>query len=112
MQMVMAVVKPSQLEEVRQALSRIGVSGLTASEVMGFGRQKGQTEFYRGTEYEIAFRPKVRIEVAVPSEQAEIVVETIRESARTGQIGDGKIFVTELSRAVRIRTGETDEDAI
>ena len=112
MQMVMAVVSPARFEEVREALAAIGVGGMTVSEVMGFGRQKGKTEFYRGTEYEIQFRPKMRIEVAVPAERTDMVIETIREKANTGRIGDGKIFVTDLARTVRIRTGELDEEAI
>ena len=112
MKMVTAVIKPFKLEEVRDALVAVGVHGMTASEVKGYGRQKGHTEIYRGAEYAVTFLPKIRIEVAVPSEQVEKVVEAIIGSAKTGQIGDGKIFVTAIDQAVRIRTGETDVDAL
>jgi len=112
MKLITAIIKPFKLEDVHEALMRLGVSGMTASEVKGFGRQKGHTEIYRGAEYVVNFLPKVKIEVAVPSERADSVVEAITAAAKTGQIGDGKIFVTELSRAVRIRTGETDVDAL
>jgi len=112
MRMITAVVKPSRFDDVWDALTNIGVSGMTASEVRGFGRQRGQTEVYRGAEYQVAFMPKVRIEIAVPEERAEMVIETIREHAHTGKIGDGKIFVSELSQVVRIRTGELDQEAI
>lgn len=112
MRMITAVVKPSRFDDVWDALTNIGVTGMTASEVRGFGRQRGQTEVYRGAEYQVAFLPKVRIEIAVPEERAEMVVETIREHAQTGKIGDGKIFVSELSQVVRIRTGELDQEAI
>src|SRR5438067_1837594 len=112
MKMVTAVIKPFKLEEVRDALVAVGVHGMTASEVKGYGRQKGHTEIYRGAEYAVTFLPKIRIEVAVPSEQVEKVVEAIIGSAKTGQIGDGKIFVTGIDQAVRIRTGETDVDAL
>ena len=112
MKIVMAVIKPFKLDEVRDALGRIGVQGLTVTEVRGYGRQKGHTEIYRGAEYAVNFLPKLRIEVAVPSEQADKVVETIGVAAKTGQIGDGKIFVTPIDQAVRIRTGETDADAL
>jgi len=112
MRMITAVVKPSRFDDVWDALTNIGVTGMTASEVRGFGRQRGQTEVYRGAEYQVAFLPKVRIEIAVPEERAEVVVETIREHARTGKIGDGKIFVSELKQVVRIRTGELDQEAI
>ncbi|HZZ63492.1 MAG TPA: P-II family nitrogen regulator [Roseiarcus sp.] len=112
MKLITAVIKPFKLEEVRDALDRIGVHGMTATEVQGYGRQKGHTEIYRGAEYVIRFLPKVRIEIAVPDSRANDVVETIERSARTGGIGDGKIFVTSIERAVRIRTGEANEDAL
>jgi nitrogen regulatory protein P-II 2 len=112
MKIVMAVIKPFKLEEVRDALTGIGVHGLTVTEVKGYGRQKGHTEIYRGAEYAVSFLPKLKIEVAVPSELVGQVVEAIAAAARTGQIGDGKIFVMPLEKAVRIRTGETDADAL
>ena len=112
MKLVIAVIKPFKLDEVRDALTRIGVHGMTVAEVKGYGRQKGHMEIYRGAEYAINFLPKVRIEVAVASEQIDQVVETIGAAAKTGQIGDGKIFVTSIEQAVRIRTGETDVDAL
>ena len=112
MKLVIAIIKPFKLDEVREALTAIGVQGLTVSEVRGYGRQKGHTEIYRGAEYAVSFLPKLKIEVAVPTPEADRVVEVIAEAARTGQIGDGKIFVTPLERAVRIRTGETDADAL
>ena len=112
MKLVTAIIKPFKLDEVREALTDLGVQGLTVSEVKGFGRQKGHTEIYRGAEYEITFVPKVKIEVAVTDELAERVVEAIQEKAKTGQIGDGKIFVLDLGQAVRIRTGETDAEAL
>jgi nitrogen regulatory protein P-II 2 len=112
MKLIMAIIKPFKLDEVRQALTSVGVEGLTVSEVKGFGRQKGQTEIYRGAEYAISFLPKVKIEVAIPDSQLDDVLEAIQSAANTGRIGDGKIFVTELSNAVRIRTGETDDSAI
>ena len=112
MKMVVAVIKPFKLDEVRDALTSIGVHGMTVSEVKGYGRQKGHTEIYRGAEYAVNFLPKVRVEVAVSSEQADKVIEVIGSAAKTGQIGDGKIFVTALEQAVRIRTGETDADAL
>jgi len=112
MKMVMAIVKPFKLEEVREALTAVGVQGLTVSDVKGFGRQKGQTEIYRGAEYEVNFVPKVQIEVAVPDDLTDRVIEAIRAAAATGLIGDGKIFVLDVLRAVRIRTGEIDADAI
>ena len=112
MKLVIAVIKPFKLDEVHDALTRIGISGMTVSEVKGYGRQKGHTEIYRGAEYIVNFLPKVRIEVAVPTERADKVVEAITATARTGQIGDGKIFVTSIDHAVRIRTGETDSDAL
>jgi nitrogen regulatory protein P-II 2 len=110
--MVMAIIKPFKLDEVREALTQLGVQGLTVTEVKGFGRQKGQTEIYRGAEYQVNFLPKVKIEVAVSDAVAPRLVEAIQKSASTGKIGDGKIFVYELSSAVRIRTGETDSDAL
>ena len=108
----MAIIKPFKLEEVRDALTAIGVHGLTVTEVKGYGRQKGHTEIYRGAEYAVSFLPKLKIEVAVNAEVADKVVEAIVAAARTGQIGDGKIFVYNLNSAVRIRTGETDKDAL
>ena len=112
MKLVIAVIKPFKLDEVRDALTRIGIHGMTVSEVKGYGRQKGHTEIYRGAEYAVNFLPKLRLEVAVASEQLDQVMEQLQAAARTGQIGDGKIFVTGLDHAVRIRTGETDSDAI
>jgi nitrogen regulatory protein P-II 2 len=112
MKLVMAVIKPFKLDEVREALTPLGVQGLTVTEVKGFGRQKGQTEIYRGAEYHVSFLPKVKIEVAVPAEMVDAVVEAIANTARTGKIGDGKIFVMDVERALRIRTGETDESAL
>ena len=112
MKLVIAIIKPFKLEEVRDALTNIGVAGLTVSEVKGYGRQKGHTEIYRGAEYAISFLPKVKIEVAIPTDRVERVIEAITSTAKTGQIGDGKIFVTSIERAVRIRTGETDTDAL
>ena len=112
MKLVMAVIKPFRLDEVREALTQVGVEGLTVSEVKGFGRQKGHTEVYRGAEYAISFLPKLKIEVAVKAELAEQVVEAIQAAAKTGQIGDGKIFVYDIDKVVRIRTGETDADAL
>jgi nitrogen regulatory protein P-II 2 len=112
MKIVMAVIKPFKLEEVRDALTGIGVHGLTVTEVKGYGRQKGHTEIYRGAEYAVSFLPKVKIEVAVAASLVGKAVEAISTAARTGQIGDGKIFVYGLEEAVRIRTGERDEDAL
>ncbi|WP_142850618.1 P-II family nitrogen regulator [Telmatospirillum sp. J64-1] len=112
MKLVMAIIKPFKLDEVREALMPLGIQGLTASEVKGFGRQKGQTEIYRGAEYLVSFLPKVKIEVAVPDDMVERVIETIQQSAYTGKIGDGKIFVMDLNQAIRIRTGETDVAAL
>ena len=112
MKLIMAIIKPFKLDDVREALTPLGVQGLTVSEVKGFGRQKGQTEIYRGAEYHVNFLPKVKIEVAVSSDLAEQVVEAIIRSARTGKIGDGKVFVMDLQRAVRIRTGEIDSEAL
>ncbi|MBV9734365.1 MAG: P-II family nitrogen regulator [Acidisphaera sp.] len=112
MKMIMAVIKPFKLDDVREALTPLGVQGLTVSEVKGFGRQKGQTEIYRGAEYHVNFLPKVKVEVAVPDDLAEQVVEAVIKAANTGKIGDGKIFVMDLERAVRIRTGELDAEAL
>jgi nitrogen regulatory protein P-II 2 len=112
MKIVMAIIKPFKLEEVRDALTAIGVHGLTVTEVKGYGRQKGHTEIYRGAEYAVSFLPKLKIEVAVNADVADSVVEAIVAAARTGQIGDGKIFVYDLDSAVRIRTGEKDKDAL
>ena len=112
MKIVMAVIKPFKLDEVRDALTAVGVHGLTVTEVKGYGRQKGHTEIYRGTEYAVNFLPKVKIEVAVETDQVDKVVEAITGAAKTGQIGDGKIFVFPLDHAVRIRTGETDVAAL
>jgi nitrogen regulatory protein P-II 2 len=112
MKLVIAIVKPFKLDDVREALTPLGVQGLTVTEVKGFGRQKGQTEIYRGAEYRVQFVPKVKIEVAIADDQADAVIEAIIRSAQTGKIGDGKIFVLDLERAVRIRTGETDAAAL
>ena len=112
MKLITAIIKPFKLEEVRDALSAVGVHGMTITEVKGYGRQKGHTELYRGAEYAVNFLPKVRIEVVVPAEQADKVVEAIGSAAKTGQIGDGKIFVTPIEHALRIRTGETGADAL
>src|ERR1700712_5097233 len=112
MKLVIAIIKPFKLDDVRDALTQVGVSGMTVSEVKGYGRQKGHKEIYRGAEYAVNFLPKVRIEVAVQSDQVEKVVSAIGAAAKTGQIGDGKIFVAALEHATRIRTGETDSDAI
>ena len=112
MKLVVAIIKPFKLDEVRQALTAIGVHGMTVTEVKGYGRQKGHTEIYRGTEYAVNFLPKVKIEVAVDSGQVDKVVEAITAAAKTGQIGDGKIFVIPLDHAVRIRTGESDGAAL
>jgi nitrogen regulatory protein P-II 2 len=112
MKIVMAIIKPFKLEEVRDALTAIGVHGLTVTEVKGYGRQKGHTEIYRGAEYAVSFLPKIKIEVAVSNDLVGKVIDAITGAARTGQIGDGKIFVSSIERAVRIRTGETDQDAL
>ncbi len=112
MKLVMAIIKPFKLEDVREALTAINVEGLTVSEVKGFGRQKGQTEIYRGAEYTVAFLPKVKIEVVVPDDRIDATVEAIQSAAHTGRIGDGKVFVLDVSKAVRIRTGEADNDAL
>ena len=112
MKIVMAIIKPFKLDEVRDALTAIGVTGMTVTEVKGYGRQKGHTEIYRGAEYAVNFLPKVKIEVAVPTDQVGKAIDTITTAAKTGQIGDGKIFVVEVEHALRIRTGETDSDAL
>ena len=112
MKFVTAIIKPFKLDEVREALSAIGVTGLTVTEVKGFGRQKGHTELYRGAEYVVDFLPKVKIDVAIDDKDLDRVIEAITKAANTGKIGDGKIFVVNLEQAIRIRTGETDTDAI
>jgi nitrogen regulatory protein PII len=112
MKMVTAIIKPFKLDDVREALAEVGVQGITVTEVKGFGRQKGHTELYRGAEYVVDFLPKLKLEVAVADELAERVIEVIMRAASTGKIGDGKIFVHELDRVVRIRTGELDQDAL
>jgi len=111
-QLIIAVIKPFKLDDVREALSRIGVQGMTVTEVKGFGRQKGHTELYRGAEYVVDFLPKIKIEVAVSDDQLDRVVEAISGTARTGKIGDGKIFVVNMGEAIRIRTGESGADAL
>ena len=112
MKIVMAIIKPFKLDEVRDALTAIGVHGMTVTEVKGYGRQKGHTEIYRGTEYAVSFLPKLKIEVAVPANQLEKVIDAISSAAKTGQIGDGKIFVLPMERALRVRTGETGDEAL
>ena len=112
MKLVIAVIKPFKLDEVRDALTRIGIHGMTVTEVKGYGRQKGHTEIYRGAEYAVNFLPKLRVEVAVASERLDEVMEQLAAAAKTGEIGDGKIFVTPIEQAVRIRTGETDDAAL
>ncbi len=112
MKMVMAIIKPFKLDDVREALSEVGVQGITVTEVKGFGRQKGHTELYRGAEYVVDFLPKIKIEVAVTEDTLERVVEVIAQAANTGKIGDGKIFVWQLDQVMRIRTGELDDDAL
>jgi nitrogen regulatory protein P-II 2 len=112
MKMVTAIIKPFKVDEVRDALTAIGVHGMTATEVKGYGRQKGHTEIYRGTEYAVSFLPKVKIEIAVPAAQVDKVIETVITAAKTGQIGDGKIFVFGIDQTVRIRTGESDDAAL
>ena len=112
MKLVTAIIKPFKLDEVRSALSELGVSGMTVTEVKGFGRQRGHTELYRGAEYVVDFVPKTRIEIAVRTELLEQVIEAILKTAKTGKVGDGKIFVTDLQRVIRIRTGETDDSAL
>ena len=112
MKIVMAIIKPFKLDEVREALSAAGIEGMTVTEVKGYGRQKGHTEIYRGTEYAVSFLPKLKIEAAVPTEAVDRAVEAIATSAKSGQIGDGKIFVYSIEQAMRIRTGETDAEAL
>lgn len=112
MKLITAIIKPFKLDDVRESLGEIGVEGLTISEVKGFGRQKGHTELYRGAEYSVDFLPKVKVEICIQDDLVERTIETIVESARTGKIGDGKIFVTNVEQAVRIRTGETDNEAL
>jgi nitrogen regulatory protein P-II 1 len=112
MKLVTAIIKPHKLDEVKDALREIGVAGMTATEAQGFGRQRGHTEIYRGAEYQVDFVPKVKIEIVTDDEQAQQVVDAIQESARTGKIGDGKIFVTEAEQVIRIRTGEMGPDAL
>jgi nitrogen regulatory protein P-II 2 len=112
MKLIIAIIKPFKLDEVRTAIGALGVSGMTVTEVKGYGRQKGHTEIYRGAEYTVNFLPKLRVEIAVPSEQVDRAIDAIAAGARTVQIGDGKIFVTALDHALRIRTGETDSDAL
>jgi len=112
MKIVMAIIKPFKLDEVREALTAVGIQGLTVTEVKGYGRQKGHTEIYRGTEYAVSFLPKLKIELAVPTDMVDRAVDVIATAAKTGQIGDGKIFVFGIEQAVRIRTGETDANAL
>jgi nitrogen regulatory protein P-II 2 len=112
MKLVVAIIKPFKLDDVREALADVGVQGITVTEVKGFGRQKGHTELYRGAEYVVDFLPKIKLEVAVVDDQVERVVDAIQQSARTGKIGDGKIFVSALDQVIRIRTGELDNDAL
>ena len=112
MKLITAIIKPFKLDDVREALAGVGVQGMTVSETRGFGRQKGHTELYRGAEYVVDFLPKIKLEIAVADDDVERVLETIAETARSGRIGDGKIFVTGLERVVRIRTGEVDESAL
>ncbi len=112
MKMIMAVIKPFKLDDVREAVAEIGIQGITVTEVKGFGRQRGHTELYRGAEYVVDFLPKAKIELAVSDEIADQVIEAITTAARTGKVGDGKIFVSELKQAIRIRTGETDSAAV
>ena len=112
MKIVIAIIKPFKLDEVRDALTRVGVEGLTVSEVKGYGRQKGHTEIYRGTEYAVSFLPKLKIEAVVADASVDAAVDAIVGAAKTGQIGDGKVFISDIERAVRIRTGEVDVDAI
>ncbi len=112
MKLIIAIIKPFKLDDVREALSAIGVAGLTVSEVKGYGRQKGQTEIYRGAEYEASFVPKTKLEIVVTSDMADRVCDVIQQTAATGKIGDGKIFVLDVAKTIRIRTGETDQAAI
>jgi nitrogen regulatory protein P-II 2 len=112
MKLVTAILRPHQLDDVRESLSEAGVSGITVTEVKGFGRQKGHTEMYRGAEYKIDFLPKIKLEIAISASKLDSVIETISNTANTGKVGDGKIFVSNLEKVVRIRTGETDQDAL
>jgi nitrogen regulatory protein P-II 2 len=112
MKLITAIIKPFKLDDVREALSQIGVQGITVVEVKGFGRQKGHTELYRGAEYVVDFLPKIKLEIAIKESMAEQVIDTIRDAANTGKIGDGKIFVSELEQVIRIRTGESGEEAL
>ncbi len=112
MKLIMAFIKPFKLDEVREALSALGMQGMTVTEVKGFGRQKGQTEIYRGAEYQVSFVPKIKIELVVPNDRVDDMVEAIATTARTGKIGDGKVFVLDVERTLRIRTGETDAAAL
>ncbi|EEZ80121.1 MAG: P-II family nitrogen regulator [Candidatus Thioglobus sp.] len=112
MKFVTAILRPHKLDDVREALSEVGVSGITVTEVKGFGRQKGHTELYRGAEYQIDFLPKIKLEIAIPASKLDEVIEVIINVANSGKVGDGKIFVTNLDKVVRIRTGETDQDAL
>ena len=112
MKMVVAVIKPFKLDDVREAISEVGVQGVTVTEVQGFGRQKGHTELYRGAEYVVDFLPKIKLEIAVPDDRTELLVEAITKTANSGKIGDGKIFVFDLDQVVRIRTGELNEEAL
>jgi nitrogen regulatory protein P-II 2 len=112
MKMITAIIKPFKLDDVREALSEIGIQGLTVSEVRGFGRQKGHTELYRGAEYVVDFLPKIKMEIGTPEDRVESVIETIAKTVNTGKIGDGKIFVTNVEQVIRIRTGETGQDAL
>ena len=112
MKLVLAIIKPFKLDDVREALAEVGVQGITVTEVKGFGRQKGHAELYRGAEYVVDFLPKIKLEIAVVDDQLERVIEAIQQSARTGKIGDGKIFVSPLDQVIRIRTGELDHDAL
>lgn len=112
MKLLTAIIKPFKLEEVRTALTDLGLEGMTVTEVKGYGRQKGHTEIYRGAEYAVSFLPKIKIEIVVPAEQVDKAIEVVQTAARTGQIGDGKIFVSSIDRTVRVRTGETDETAL
>ncbi|MCL1145115.1 P-II family nitrogen regulator [Shewanella sp. 10N.261.52.F9] len=112
MKLVSAIIKPFKLDDVREAIAGVGIEGMTVTEVKGFGRQKGHTELYRGAEYQVDFLPKVKLEIAIKTERLEMLIEAITGAARTGKIGDGKIFVTDLEQAIRIRTGEFDNDAL
>lgn len=112
MKMITAIIKPFRLDDVKDALAEAGITGMTLTEVKGFGRQKGHTELYRGAEYTVDFLPKIKIEVAVSAEQLDVVVEAIMQAARTGKVGDGKMFISNIDKAVRIRTGELDNDAL